>query len=87
MPATEAIVERVRRLPGVRAAAAATNMPYNGINTDGFLVEGREPPPSAGAETQVVQSAVTPGYFGVLAIPLRSAVTSHRVIATAVCRW
>jgi predicted permease len=69
--ATDAIVQRVRALPGVRAAAAGTNVPYNGTNTDGFVVEGREPPPSAGAETQVVQLAVTPGYFGVLGIPLR----------------
>jgi len=72
VPATEAIVERVQRLPGVRAVAAATALPYSvGLNTDGFLVEGHEPPPGAGAETQVVQAAVTPGYFGVLAIPLR----------------
>ena len=69
--ATDAIVARVRTLPGVRAAAAATNMPYDRINTDGFLVEGREPPANAGAETQVVQLAVTPGYFGVLGIPIR----------------
>jgi len=69
--ATEAIVDRVRRLPGVRAVAAGTNVPYNGMNTDGFLVEGRDPPPNAGAETQVVQLAVTPGYMGVLKIPLR----------------
>ena len=70
-PATEAIVQRVGSLPGVRAVAAATNVPYNGINTDGFIVEGREPPPSAGAETQVVQLAATPGYFSVLQIPMR----------------
>lgn len=69
--ATEAIVERVRALPGVRAAAAGTNVPYNGTNSDGFVVEGREPPPSAGAETQVVQLAVTPGYFKALGMPLR----------------
>jgi putative ABC transport system permease protein len=70
-PAVQAVLDRVRGLPGVRDAAAATNMPYSGVNTDGFLVEGREPPPNAGAETQVVQLAVTPGYFGILQIPLR----------------
>lgn len=69
--ATDALVERVRRLPGVRAVAATTNVPYNGTNTDGFLVEGREPPANAGAETQVVQLTVTPGYFDVLRTPLR----------------
>ncbi len=70
-PAVQAILDRVRRMPGVRAAAAATNVPYSGVNTDGFLVEGREPPSTAGAETQVVQLAVSPGYFGVLQIPMR----------------
>lgn len=70
--ATEAMVERIRSLPGVRAAAAATNVPYGGgVNTDGFLVEGHQPPASAGAETQVIQAAVTPGYFDALHIPLR----------------
>ena len=70
-PATAAIVERVRRLPGVRGAAATTRVPFTGVNTDGFIVEGHQPPPNAGAETQVVQSAVTPGYFSVLQQPLR----------------
>jgi predicted permease len=69
--ATNAIVDRVRALPGVRAAGAGTGVPYAGITTDGFLVEGREPPPSAGAETQVVQLAVTPGYFRALGMPIR----------------
>jgi putative ABC transport system permease protein len=69
--ATNAMVERVRSLPGVRAAAAGTNVPYNGTNTDGFLVEGREPPTNAGAETQVVQLSVTPGYFSALGMSLR----------------
>jgi predicted permease len=70
-PATAAIVERVGRLPGVRSVAAATSLPYSGITTDGFIVEGRRPPPSAGAETQVVQLAATPGYFRTLQIPMR----------------
>jgi predicted permease len=70
-PTVEAIVERLRRLPGIRSVAATTNIPYAGMNTDGFLVEGREPPPNAGAETQVVQLAVTPNYFGVLQLPIR----------------
>jgi len=69
--ATEAIVQRIRGLPGVRAAAAATYVPYSGITTDGFLVEGREPASNAGAETQVVQLAATPDYFRALQIPMR----------------
>ena len=71
-PATEAIVDRVRTLPGVRAAAAVWSLPYSGnVNSDGYLIEGHAPPPNAGAETQVVQQPVTPGYFDALGIPIR----------------
>lgn len=70
-PATAAIVERLSHLPGVRSAAATTRVPFTGINTDGFVIEGQQPSSSAGAESQVVQSAVTPGYFSALQQPLR----------------
>ena len=70
--ATQAIVDRVKSLPGVAAAAAAWSLPYSGdVNTDGYLVEGQPPPANAGAETQVVQVPVTPGFFDVLRIPIR----------------
>ncbi len=70
--ATQAIVDRVRRLPTVTNAAAASYLPFSGgVNTDGFLVEGHAPPANAGAESQVVQVQVTPGFFGTLGIPLR----------------
>jgi predicted permease len=70
--ATQAIVDRVRTLPGVRGAAAAWYLPYSGnFNTDGFLVEGHVPPANAGAETQTAQVAVTPGYFDVMRMPMR----------------
>jgi putative ABC transport system permease protein len=70
--ATQTIVERVRAIPGVRSAAAASGIPYSGsVNTDGFLVEGHAPPPNAGAETQVVEVSVTPGFFEAMRIPLR----------------
>lgn len=70
--ATQAIVDRLGALPGVSGAAAAWTLPYSGnVNTDGFLVEGHAPPANAGAETQVVQIAVTPGFFDALNIHLR----------------
>jgi putative ABC transport system permease protein len=70
--ATQAIVDRISALPGVTGAAAAWTLPYSGnMNTDGFLVEGHAPPANAGAETQVVQVAVTPGFFDALKIRLR----------------
>ena len=69
--ATEAIVERLRTLPGVRAASADQFLPYSGsVNTDGYLIEGHAPPPNAGAETQTIEMVVTPGFFDVMRIRL-----------------
>jgi predicted permease len=65
------IVDRVRAIPGVRAAAVTDALPYSGnVNSDGYLIEGHAPPAAAGSETQTVQLPVTPGYFATLQIPL-----------------
>jgi predicted permease len=65
------LVDRVRAIPGVRAAAVTDALPYSGnVNTDGYLIEGHAPPAAAGSETQTVQLPVTPGYFATLQIPL-----------------
>ncbi|HEX6738840.1 MAG TPA: FtsX-like permease family protein, partial [Vicinamibacteria bacterium] len=76
-------VERLRRLPGVRAAGAVSVLPLSApviggagrsISTRGmatsFLVEGQPEPPRADWPTADVR-AVTPGYFEALGIPLR----------------
>lgn len=70
--AASEIVDRVRRVPGVREAAVSMRLPIGGrYNSDGYVVEGHPPPPSTHVETQTVLLAVGPGYFRTLGIPLR----------------
>jgi predicted permease len=67
----QALVDSLRAIPGVTAAAVVSNLPFGGnLNSDGYLVEGHAPPPAAGAESQVIQEVVSDGYFGTLGIPL-----------------
>jgi len=64
------ILEQVRAVPGVRSAALAWGLPFEGeSNYDGFLV-GDRPAPSSGAEGQTYQNGVSPGYFATMGIPL-----------------
>jgi putative ABC transport system permease protein len=66
------LLERLRAVPGVEHAAAASSMP---LGADGFylgrafLTEGRPEPP-AGDEVHGQWIAVTPGYFATMDIPL-----------------
>jgi putative ABC transport system permease protein len=65
---TEALVERLRSLSGVEAAAAAGQIPLDGNgDTWGFHIEGR---PIGPDDPAVERFAVTPGYFAVMRIPL-----------------
>jgi putative ABC transport system permease protein len=66
---TDAIVARLRALPGVEAVAAAGQIPLGGNgDTWGFHVEGR---PAGPEDPSVERYAVTPDYFSVMRIPLR----------------
>ena len=66
---TEAIVARLRALPGVEHAAAAGQIPLGGNgDTWGFHIEGRLIAPD---DPSVERYAVTPDYFAVMRIPLR----------------
>jgi len=68
---TSALVERIRTMPGVTAAAAMFPAIYaNDVNTDGYLVEGQAPPTGSGAETQTVQISATPGLIAALGMHL-----------------
>ena len=60
------MLDRLRALPGVRAAGIATNSPFVGEdNTDNFIVEGHEP--ATGDEgVQVQLLAFSPGTFEAL---------------------
>jgi predicted permease len=64
------LLERLRSLPDVEAAAIATNVPIDlhGIPRRSFTVQGRirtEP-----GQDRAISNTVTPGYFKVMAIPL-----------------
>jgi predicted permease len=68
---TATTLERVRAVPGVKAASLSWGLPFEQrSNVDGYRVEGRPIPPS-GQEAQVVETGVSPGHFATLGIPLR----------------
>jgi predicted permease len=64
------LLERLRSLPDVEAAAIATNVPLDlhGIPSRPFTVQGhvRNEP----GQDRAISNVVTPGYFKVMAIPL-----------------
>jgi putative ABC transport system permease protein len=64
------LLERLRSLPDVQAAAIATNVPLDlhGIPSRGFTVQGRVR--TEAGQDRAVSNTVTPGYFKVMAIPL-----------------
>lgn len=65
------LVERVRTLPGVTAAAATSDPPAGGFNmTFSFAIEGRPAGTASGREDDEPLRAVTPGYFRTMGIPL-----------------
>ncbi len=64
----DAILDRIRALPGVSGAALAGQIPLGGnFDTRAFLVEGR---PVTADNLQVERYSVTPEYFSVMRIPL-----------------
>jgi putative ABC transport system permease protein len=66
------VVDRVAALPGVEAAAAAGQIPMGGNgDTWGFHIEGRIPA-NASEGPSVERYSVTPDYFRVMRIPLKS---------------
>jgi putative ABC transport system permease protein len=64
------VLRRVRSLPGVKSAAAASNLPMTGNNWGmGYTVEGAPAPPP-GRVPVANHRVVTPGYFLALGIRL-----------------
>jgi putative ABC transport system permease protein len=64
------LLERLRALPDVEAAAIATNVPLDlhGIPSRSFTVQGRVR--TEAGQDRAIFNTVTPGYFSVMAIPL-----------------
>jgi putative ABC transport system permease protein len=66
----ESVLERVRRIPGVEAAAVSSAIPLSGNNTEGGVtIEGRTFPPGQSPVAQ--KRIVSAGYFDALRIPVR----------------
>jgi putative ABC transport system permease protein len=67
----EQVVERLRAVPGVEAAAAVSHLPLSGHEElDGFSIEGH-PEPIEVAQIQTADfRVITPDYFRALKIPL-----------------
>jgi putative ABC transport system permease protein len=63
------LLEKVRAIPGVEAAVAASNLPLTSGRTLNFSVEGR-PRPAPGEEPWALWRVVTPGFFQAMKIPL-----------------
>jgi putative ABC transport system permease protein len=65
------LLERVRQIPGVQAAAIAEALPPNRMTwSDSFVIEGQDPI-EAKSNPSVVIPTVGPDYFRALGIPLR----------------
>jgi len=62
--------ERLVKVPGVRAAAAISNLPLGGVENLSFLFIEGTPPPSAGNEPLAENRKITPGYFGTMGVSL-----------------
>lgn len=68
---TAALIDRIRSIPGVTAAAAMFPAIYaNDVNTDGYLVEGPATPNEANSAAQTVQISATPGLIATLRMHL-----------------
>ena len=67
---TREVLSKLGALPGVEGAAVSSGLPlgFNGWQTP-FLVDGRPQPPSSQAPSMDV-TAVSPGYFRAMGIPL-----------------
>ena len=64
------LLERIRTLPGVEAAAIASAVPLDihGLPSRGFTIEGQAR--AGDARDEALANTVTPGYFDVMRIPV-----------------
>ena len=64
-----AATDRLRRVPGVKAAALSTRLPLVGGGDTYFWIEG-QPPASEAERRNAMVVSISDGYFGALGIPL-----------------
>jgi putative ABC transport system permease protein len=64
------VAERLAALPGVEAAGATRNLPFGNPNAWATFYRDDLPIPAAGKLPNGMQTAVTPGYFQAMGIPL-----------------
>jgi putative ABC transport system permease protein len=66
------LIERLRAMPGIRAAGMSNQLPFNGASSsEGLLIEGA-PPPRPSEIPLICRRVVDPGYFHAMQIPLKS---------------
>src|SRR5262249_54220948 len=66
----QTVLDRMRRVPGVRSASAITWLPLGGAGSgNNFFVEGR-PQPRPGEDLGADIRGIDPGYFKAMEIPL-----------------
>jgi putative ABC transport system permease protein len=66
----EAVADRVRRLPGVTAAAMATTLPAQGYEGDTHFAIVEHPPLPTGQFQFAIRRGADPAYFAALRIPI-----------------
>lgn len=66
----EQALQRIRALPGVESAAAASELPLEGYANDVVYIEGQPIPKNMWSSPLVNVCRVTPGYFKTMHIPL-----------------
>lgn len=66
----DALVERVRAIPGVRIAAAASALPFGATAYPAAMEVEAHPTPVGGVPALPIRTTVTPDYFRALGIPL-----------------
>ena len=65
-----ALIERIRGLPGVVAAATSSGAPFSGDMSDGSFHVTGTPPDQPGKEPEAVFNSVSSGYFRAMGMPI-----------------
>jgi len=66
----EALLEKVRTVPGIESAAFVSSLPYTWNTSSNSFYRTDRPPPLPGKFTNTNLHVVTPGYFRAMGIPL-----------------